>query len=139
MIWNTITHPKMMFGGPTPSDDMPELVVEGIKYADPHKLAFFDLLVDKSDRDNPKLIHGDFETVKNKILNHELVIGGEISYDASLDGKISGVVTLIGDDISYEEDENRIVLELSGGSILYFVASDNTVSPGGEPHVAPNV
>lgn len=135
MIWNTIVHPKVMIdsnpGGGEPAfdpDDTIGSVVEGIKYADPHKLAFFDLLVDATDDDNPKLIHGDFETVKNKILNHELVIGGETIYDTRT--KDPSVSIEIGGIIEYKKLSNIILFHVLRyrGTITYVVSSDNTVS-----------
>lgn len=137
MIWNTIVHPKMMEvdhsggGEPLPGlDDATEPVVEGIKYADPHKLAIFDLLVDASDDNNPKLIHGDFETIKNKILNHEFVIGGEIGNDTSQDGNTSGMALIIASSASYEKNSNSILLDipLASNSRVYTISSDNTVA-----------
>lgn len=144
MIWNTIAHPRMMTSGDgdmAPADgptlpDENESVVEGIKYADPHKLAFFDLLIDASELNNPKLIHGDFETVKNKILNHELVVGGEIGYSSSPDGSSLEVGILIGTSITYAKNVNKILFDVpsSHGSFVYIVSSDNTVrSNSGAP------
>ena len=147
MIWNTIAHPRMMTSGngdmvPVDGSTLPdesESVIEGIKYADPHKLAFFDLLIDATDDDNPKLIHGDFETVKNKVLNHELVVGGEIAYDASPDGDVPEVAITISDSIGYVKGSNKIILNipLLGGSIMYVVFSDNTVGTQDSAHDAP--
>ena len=143
MIWNTIAHPKMMIDsnpvgvaphsdpdGPSfDPDDTTESVIEGIKYADPHKLAFFDLLVDVTDADNPKLIHGDFETVKNKILNHELVIYGKSSYDASSDGNLSGVSITIGVNVNYlKQQPEQMVMSFPDNRVRYILRSDNTIS-----------
>jgi hypothetical protein len=141
MIWNTIAHPKMMspsndgtspMPGPTPvPGDLPTLDVQGIKYADPHKLAFFDLLIDIN---NLKLIHGDFETVKNKILNHELVIGGGILYKVV--DALSGVTIIICANISYNKDSNKILVTafLPGGdsSTTWVISFNNTVGIDGE-------
>lgn len=141
MIWNTIVHPRMMAGqgdgglGPVPADgptlpDANESVIEGIKYADPHKLAFFDLLVEVSNEGNPKLIHGDFETVKNKILNHELVIGGVVLYKVA--DELSGVTIINCANISYNKDSNKIFVTAfppdGGDSMAWVVSSDNSVS-----------
>lgn len=135
MVWNTIAHPKMMDeesnAGSVIGDTTETTTIEGIKYADPHKLAFFDLLVEVSNGSIPKLIHGDFETVKNKILNHEFVIGGEIGNDTSLDGNTSGVALIIASSVDYEKNSNSILLDIpiASGSRVYTISSDNAVSP----------
>lgn len=136
MIWNTIAHPKMMTQVPGAGESVVSATGEGIAYADPHKLAFFDLLIDASDENNLKLIHGDFETVKNKILNHELVIGGEITHNISPDGDTSSVGIMIGDDIDYAKNANKILFEIliPSGSFMYVISSDNTVSTYNDTH-----
>ena len=88
MVWNTIAHPRMMEA----SDDYTPAPYP-IKFADPHKMAYFDLIVDLSDRSKPVLVHGDYETIKNKILNHEIVIPAIVSNVTRKRGTITGVLT----------------------------------------------
>lgn len=128
--------------GPTPvPSDLPTLdVSRGIKYADPHKLSFFDLLIDTtSGEKNMKLIHGDFETIKNKILNHELVIGGVVLYKVV--DELSGVTIIICTNISYNKDSNKILVTAfppdGGDSMACVVSSDNSVSID-EVEIIPN-
>lgn len=148
MIWNTIVHPKMMTSGDgdmAPADeptlpDESESTIEGVKYADPHKLAFFDLLIDTtSGEKNMKLIHGDFETIKNKILNHELVIGGVVLYKVA--DELSGVAIIICTNISYNKDSNKILVTAfppdGGDSMACVVSSDNSVGID-EVEIIPN-
>lgn len=148
MIWNTIAHPRMMItdGGnssPTPSGPTPVVdgsgnvdlstvdVIQGIKYADPHKMAFFDLLVDATNAANPKLIHGDFEIVKKKILNHELVVGGIVFYDGSADtdGVIIGIDMAMG--VAYNYTMDAIMLTPTIASAIFMLLPDNTIQDGG--------
>lgn len=135
MIWNTIAHPKMMDeenNAGAVTGDTTKTTIEGVKYADPHKLAFFDLLVDASVKNNPKLIHGDFETVKNKILNHELVVGGIgiVFHEDSEDSHEVGMQIDMGTRVAYNYTEDVIVLaSISGGSVS--LLPDNTVRLSG--------
>lgn len=123
--------------GAVTGDTTETIAIEGIKYADPHKLAFFDLLVDVTDADNLKLIHGDFETVKKKIFNHEYVIGAIIGCmreeDDSLKKPICiGTGTTLATNIVWNmlDDEHIAMKWRSSGGISMEISllPDNTIT-----------
>lgn len=120
MVWNTIAHPKMMLNSnPGGSSSSP------IKFADTHKLSFYDIIVTTANDEQPILAKGDFETIKKMLLNDEVICGAFFT-------------SLHGNDVNLQEKQefvrfiHEIVLDYITlypvvGDPLYLL-SDNTIS-----------
>lgn len=124
MVWNTIAHPKMMDGGASTGTITPY----PIKFADPHKMAYFDLIIDMgSDHSKPPvLVHGDYETIKNKILNHEMVISAAIKNVTRNNGTEASVLIMPIQNVPIEcinKDDQHIILVDND----WILTPDNTI------------
>lgn len=134
MVWNTIVHPRMMH----PSESTPiTLTMTPIKFADTHKLSFYDAIVSTSsitfdpstattvDRAYT-LIKGDFETLKNMILKNEAVcVAGFISVPngSQLEQQHADFAG-----VRYISDKNVIALVPDNSGDAIYLHSDNTIT-----------
>lgn len=129
MVWNTIAHPKMMGNHPGGTGGITRTCLP-IKFADPHKLSFYDIIVSVTgttgDR-QPILVKGDFETLKHMILDDEVVCGAIfVSVD---DG--SSIEQDRGDFVAvkYIADTNVIAfMAAADNSRTIYLRSDNTLT-----------
>lgn len=135
MVWNTIAHLKMMnprnegaspTPGPTPFDGSE---FTPVKFADPHKLSFYDIIVALSGSVGQAiitLVKGDFETLKRMIENNEAVCGG--MFISMFDTHVMRQTRedIVG--VEYVVDENIIALLFSDETKTLYLHSDNTIT-----------
>lgn len=119
MIWNTIAHPKMM-------DQIGDLrSLSPIKFADTHKLSFYDIIVCATGDQQYILVKGDFETIKKMLLNDEAICGAVFESVVGNDVKHqtkTEITRFLNDSVA-----DRIILDQMSGDPLYLL-SDNTIS-----------
>lgn len=120
MVWNTIAHPKMMHSNE-------KITYSPIKFADPHKLSFYDIIVSMTGTDagQPILVKGDFETIKKMLLNDEAVCGAIFASEHSRNGGSQDKTEIKR--FVYDSVLNYIGLYPVFGEPL-FLLSDNTIS-----------
>ena len=132
MVWNTIAYPKMM------DDDNPgglgiTRTCSPIKFADAHKLSFYDIIVSITGTTADQqliLVKGDFETLKHMILDDEVVCGAIFASAAADDG--SSIEQDRSDFVAVEyiADTNVIAFTAADAdnSKTVYLLSDNTIT-----------
>lgn len=131
MIWNTIAHPKMMTSGGGLGTNR---TYSPIKFADPHKLSFYDIIVSMTGTIQERqliLVKGDFETIKKMLLDGEAVCGAVFKYLHN--DEIASLNKLVIENFSYSYVFDTITLEFDGNPL--YLLNDNTISTT-EPNVA---
>lgn len=135
MVWNTIAHPRMMEGGKDPGG-LATSTLFPIKFADPHKLSFYDIvmsttgtivisLTGETGAKQPILVKGDFETIKKMLLNDEVVCGAIFSHTRDDEG--ASLVKAEFKSISYNSEADDITLLAENPADLFILYSDNTI------------
>lgn len=138
MVWNTIAHPKMM------EDDHPgglvppiRIICSPIKFADTHKLSFYDAIVSTSSVTfDPStgdivdrtfvLIKGDFETLKNMILNNEAICVA--AFVAMHEGSTFEQQHADFASIKYNISDENVITIVPANSDAIYLHSDNTIT-----------
>lgn len=138
MIWNTIVHPRMMDDESGTSNE-PSAFDNGsfspIKFANPHKLSFYDVIIVISeligDQAVNTLVKGDFETLKRMLENDEAICAARFAYAHSGSMHQQDHIDYMG--FTYNPDTNTITLRpASYGEVLY-LHSDNTITNSPTP------
>lgn len=138
MIWNTITHPRMMGESSQPDsgtgNNKPGNTATPypIKFADPHKLSFYDIVVSLTgtlaltgNDEHYILVKGDFETIKKMLLNDEVVCGAMFVHIR--DAEVANLIKVEFTRFSYDSALDAITLQADENSDLLHLLSDNTI------------
>ena len=128
MVWNTIAHPRMMHTQP---GDLAggDRSFSPIKFADPHKLSFYDIVVSLTGTFKDRhyiLVKGDFETIKKLLFNDEVVCGAVFIHMRGGD-EVANLMKEELTSFSYDSALDAIELQADENSDLLFLLSDNTI------------
>lgn len=104
------------------------LTMTPIKFADTHKLSFYDIIVSitgTTGNQQPILVKGDFETLKRMILNNEAVCGAIFASEAADDG--SSIAQERSDFVTVKYFANQNTIAFMTDNRVGYLLSDNTV------------
>ena len=132
MVWNTIAHPRMMEGGNDSwSDNSGAVSVSPIKFADSHKLSFYDIIVSTTgtiDDPQPILVKGDFEAIKKMLLNNEAVCGALFQSWHDDEMTVLEKHEIWNFEYNYALDAIVLQPDINGDPVFIYLLSDNTIS-----------